>query len=102
MDVLNSKQVDLMHDGVMELLAEIRPDAVALVDGFGFNDFELRSALGRYDGNVYEAIYEEAKRNPLNQTDKMVGWDMFAPHLNMKFLDMTAKGQHQGEISSNL
>eukprot|EP01045_Picozoa_sp_COSAG04_P045580 COSAG04_NODE_16053_length_511_cov_0.995146_1_plen_87_part_10 len=25
-----------------------------------------RSTLGRYDGNVYEAIYDEARKSPLN------------------------------------
>ena len=52
------------------------PDAVALVDSFGFLDSQLKSTIGRFDGQVYEAIYEEARRNPLNQTEggEMVGW----------------------------
>ncbi len=36
------------------LLAALRPDAVALVDSFGFTDYELNSALGREDGDVYQ------------------------------------------------
>lgn len=35
------------------LLRDIRPNAVALVDGFGFEDYLLHSALGRRDGDVY-------------------------------------------------
>lgn len=31
----------------------VRPDAVALVDSFGFEDFLLNSAIGRKDGDVY-------------------------------------------------
>ena len=35
------------------LLAAVRPDAVALVDAFGYDDYLLNSALGRKDGDVY-------------------------------------------------
>lgn len=49
------------------VLANIRPNAVGLVDGFDFPDRVLGSALGVYDGNVYEKLYEEAKKSPLNQ-----------------------------------
>ena len=38
---------------VYALLAAVRPDAVALVDAFGFDDYLLNSALGRKDGDVY-------------------------------------------------
>eukprot|EP00666_Eupelagonemidae_sp_cell4sb_P002346 gene2346-16164_t len=56
---------------------------------------DLKSTLGRHDGNVYEAIYARARRNPLNHNEKMVGWDNYAKMFNMKFLKMTAKGQYQ-------
>ena len=36
------------------LVREVRPNAVALVDGFGYTDYLLNSALGRKDGNVYQ------------------------------------------------
>lgn len=44
-----------------------RPEAVALVDGFDHSDFSLHSALGRYDGNVYEELFKRAQNNPLNR-----------------------------------
>ena len=47
-------------------MLSIRPDAVALVDSFGFLDMQLHSTIGRKDGKVYEAIYAQAKKNPLN------------------------------------
>ena len=50
---------------LVELLAEIRPDAVALVDAFDFSDHSLSSILGRYDGNVYENMYKWAKSDSL-------------------------------------
>lgn len=43
-----------------------------LVDAFEFRDRELRSVLGRYDGNVYENMFEWAKNSPLNKVDVSV------------------------------
>ena len=45
---------DTVMDRIHALLDQIRPDAVGLVDAFGFDDEQLHSTLGRYDGNVYE------------------------------------------------
>lgn len=86
------------------LLSAIRPDAVPLVDAFGFLDSQLKSTLGREDGMVYEAIYEEARRNPLNQEagGKMVGWDNYKTVLDLEFLEETAKGQHQAGAGPRL
>lgn len=53
---------------IKELLALIRPNAVALVDSFDFSDSMLGSVLGRYDGNVYENMFEWSKKSPLNKT----------------------------------
>ncbi|XP_076261725.1 acyl-CoA oxidase 1 [Rhynchophorus ferrugineus] len=49
-----------------ELLALIRPNAVSIVDSFDICDASLASALGAYDGNVYERLYEAAQKSPLN------------------------------------
>lgn len=43
------------------LLAALRPEAVALVDSFGWEDYALNSALGRADGDVYKALLDMAK-----------------------------------------
>ncbi|XP_061708448.1 probable peroxisomal acyl-coenzyme A oxidase 1 [Cydia pomonella] len=48
------------------LLGKIRPNAVGLVDAFDFRDEVLNSALGAYDGRVYERLMEEALKSPLN------------------------------------
>lgn len=48
-------------------MAAIRPNAVGIVDGFDLSDDILRSTLGAYDGNVYERLYEEAQKSPMNQ-----------------------------------
>ncbi|KAM9856642.1 peroxisomal acyl-coenzyme A oxidase 1 [Aulostomus maculatus] len=54
---------------IKELLSQLRPNAVALVDSFDFHDRRLKSVLGRYDGNVYEHMFEWARRSPLNATE---------------------------------
>ncbi len=59
----------LMRSCARKALLLIRPNAVALVDSWDFTDKYLNSALGRYDGNVYEALFESAKRSPLNKSD---------------------------------
>ena len=61
-------QLDIVHDRVLQLLADIRPNAVALVDAFEFPDALLCSVLGRYDGQVYENLYNWAANSPLNET----------------------------------
>lgn len=50
-----------------EALGRIRPNAVGIVDSFDFSDKLLDSTLGSYDGNVYERLFAEAKKSPLNQ-----------------------------------
>lgn len=63
----DTKQSHLLRETVLQLLKEIRPNAVSLVDAFHLPDFYLNSALGRYDGKVYETMCEWAEREPLNQ-----------------------------------
>lgn len=48
----------------------LRKDAVPLVDAFDFTDKSLNSALGSYDGQVYQRLYEWARKSP---TNKQVG-----------------------------
>ena len=73
-------------------VASLRPDAVPLTDALGFTDFQLHSTIGRADGHVYEAIYEEARKSPLNGK-KMVGWDTLRPVLDLHFLKEGHKWQ---------
>ena len=55
---------------------ELRPHAVALVEGWAFSDKRLGSTLGRSDGLYAEALYAEAKAEPLNANH-----DGFRSHL---------------------
>lgn len=52
---------------VFSSLKLLRPQAVALVDGFGIPDFQLDSALGRFDGDVYLNLLKFAQNEPLNR-----------------------------------
>lgn len=65
---LSDDHLDSLDARVQDLMAEIRPHAVNLVDAWAIPDFLLDSALGRYDGRVYEDLFHRAHRlNPLNE-----------------------------------
>jgi acyl-CoA oxidase len=57
-----------------ELLEELRPLAVTLVDAWNIPDFVVNSCLGRYDGRYMEALYEQTNYEPLNKTDVSEGY----------------------------
>uniref|UniRef100_A0A672Z0V8 Acyl-coenzyme A oxidase n=1 Tax=Sphaeramia orbicularis TaxID=375764 RepID=A0A672Z0V8_9TELE len=65
----NSGDFLLISLRIKELLSQLRPNAVALVDAFDIHDKKLKSVLGRYDGNVYENMFEWARRSPLNSSE---------------------------------
>jgi hypothetical protein len=76
----------------------IRPDAVAVVDSFGFTDETLNSAIGREDGNVYEALFAYAKSSPLNSDAFITRLrdSLLSKVLDTKFLQDGCKTQRIG------
>lgn len=64
---LTKEHVSSLQSRLEQMLTAIRPNAVGIVDGFDIRDEILGSALGTYDGNVYQRLYEEAMKSPLNQ-----------------------------------
>jgi len=75
-----------IHEQVEALLREVRPNAVALVDAFNHSDRDLNSALGRHDGNVYEALFNWTKRDPLNKTDVIGSYqDVIRPIITKQY-----------------
>lgn len=65
---VSNEQLDALPDRIQELMAKIRPHAVNLVDAWNIPEYLLDSALGRYDGKVYEDLFNRAHRlNPLNK-----------------------------------
>lgn len=65
---LPASAVPPLRRALRDALAGLRPAAVGLCDARDFADFRLKSALGRYDGDVYPAILAAARRDPLNAT----------------------------------
>lgn len=70
-----SEQTAMLKQQVIDLLEQVRPEAVSLVDAFALPDYFLHSALGRYDGKVYESMTEMAEREPLNHSLVVDGYD---------------------------
>ena len=67
-NAVSDDDLDKLSSKVQELMAQIRPHAVKFVDSWKVPDFLLDSALGRYDGKVYEDLFNRAHRlNPLNE-----------------------------------
>jgi acyl-CoA oxidase len=86
-DVIRDDQFRLIRETAYNVMREIRPDCISLVDAFDFKDYVLRSDIGRYDGNVYEALYDSAQKSVLNQADPFQGYDEYLkPHTNKELL----------------
>lgn len=68
-------QVAALRTRQRELLSELRPHAVPLVDAFALEDYSLNSALGREDGDVYRALLAMAQGSPLNATEQGPAWE---------------------------
>ncbi|XP_027335035.1 peroxisomal acyl-coenzyme A oxidase 1-like isoform X2 [Abrus precatorius] len=65
---ITPKQGSLANEQLRSLYSQVRPNAIALVDAFNYTDHYLGSVLGRYDGDVYPKLYEEAWKDPLNDS----------------------------------
>ncbi|KAE8382411.1 acyl-CoA dehydrogenase/oxidase C-terminal [Aspergillus bertholletiae] len=65
---VSQRDLDQLPNQVRQLMARVEPHAVALVDAWKIPDYLLDSALGRFDGKVYEDLFHRAHRlNPLNE-----------------------------------
>ena len=71
----NKQQVKYISNEINRLLKEIRPEAVSLVDSFGFDDYYLNSALGKYDGDVYNELYNWIRKGPTNRSEYGMGYN---------------------------
>jgi len=83
---------ELVDTSIEQLLVQIRPNAVVLVDAFDIPDRVLNSTIGRRDGNVYEALYEGAKKSAINKGAPFDGYEeVLKPHLDLEFLSLRGK-----------
>jgi acyl-CoA oxidase len=72
---ITTDQLSPITSRIQSLMMQVRPHAVCLVDAWSVPDYLLESALGRYDGDVYNDLFRRAhKENPLNQQTFNVDW----------------------------
>uniref|UniRef100_A0A6U0E7H6 acyl-CoA oxidase n=1 Tax=Helicotheca tamesis TaxID=374047 RepID=A0A6U0E7H6_9STRA len=91
---LSAHHVRWIRRGVIKMLTKIRPNAVALVDARDFSDFRLKSALGRWDGDVYPAVMRAAKKDPLNASEPGPGYEE-----HLKRLIVGGVGKYTGTVA---
>ena len=89
-------QVPAMRRALLSALTALRPCAVGLCDTRDFHDFRLKSALGRYDGDVYPAIMEAARRDPLNAATSSEGGVGVGYEESLKKLIVGGVGVYRG------
>ncbi|TMW65698.1 hypothetical protein Poli38472_008340 [Pythium oligandrum] len=65
---ISSEQAEFVRRQLVALLPIVRKNAVLLTDAWDFTDFELNSAIGRYDGDMYRALVKRAADEPLNKS----------------------------------
>mmetsp|Transcript_4033 Transcript_4033/g.9722 ORF Transcript_4033/g.9722 Transcript_4033/m.9722 type:complete len:723 (-) Transcript_4033:865-3033(-) len=71
---VSAAQAAGVRSEINHLLAELRPDAAALVDSFALDDYFLNSALGASDGDVYRRLYDEVQDAPFNKSHVPPGY----------------------------
>ncbi|KAF9912491.1 hypothetical protein EC991_010578 [Linnemannia zychae] len=85
---LDAKHIALLGEAIMVTMEKkVRPNAIGFVDAFAFPDYLLNSAIGAFDGRVYERYTEMATREPLNRTEVVDGYEQYIkPFTNPKSL----------------
>ncbi|ETI57005.1 hypothetical protein F441_00607 [Phytophthora nicotianae CJ01A1] len=76
-DYFSNAQGEMVHQHLQKLLVPVRRNAVRLTDAWDFSDFELNSTIGRYDGDIYRALVEQTKREPLNASQVIDEYDKY-------------------------
>eukprot|EP00004_Rigifila_ramosa_P015767 TRINITY_DN3684_c0_g1_i1.p1 TRINITY_DN3684_c0_g1~~TRINITY_DN3684_c0_g1_i1.p1 ORF type:complete len:761 (+),score=159.03 TRINITY_DN3684_c0_g1_i1:10-2292(+) len=85
--LLSAVTLKFARNAVRELLGQLRGDLVALTDAFDIPDRVLNSTIGGRDGNIYEALFEAAKKSQLNLRDPFDGYyEYLQPKLDREFL----------------
>ena len=79
---IRPEQFKLLKEKKSMLLEEIRPDAIGLVDAFEYPDNTIRSAIGSYDGDVYENLWKWVHTyNEFNKVDLTETWEKYVKAL---------------------
>ncbi|KAK0445628.1 peroxisomal oxidase [Desarmillaria tabescens] len=80
-NLINSDQTRTLRKAISRTCQELLPNAIGLTDAFGFSDWELDSALGVYDGKVYEALWARVQTEPLNRTEVPEAYEESIKHI---------------------
>ncbi|KAI9594845.1 hypothetical protein BDF19DRAFT_423262 [Syncephalis fuscata] len=60
---LSAEQSATIRRAFLDACADLRKDAVPLVDSWGFPDFIIKAPIGRYDGNIYPAYLDRLRHS---------------------------------------
>ncbi|KAF9897176.1 hypothetical protein BX616_006058, partial [Lobosporangium transversale] len=71
---ISPNQCQLLRQQIKSLLTALADDVVGLVDAFDFPDQLLNSALGSYDGDAYQRLWDTAQKQKINQTEVVDGY----------------------------
>jgi len=63
-----------LRTAISSLCRSLLPEAIGLTDAFDLSDWELDSALGVHDGDVYRALWNCAQEEPLNRHQVVEGY----------------------------
>lgn len=78
---ISSLDIENLQKQLEVSLKKFKDNAIGIVDAFDIPDQAL-SALGAYDGNVYERLLDAAKTSPLNQEDVNQSFEKYLkPHM---------------------
>lgn len=81
----SASQVQVIQSQVLKLCQNLRPQAVNLVDSFGFTDYVINSPLGRYDGDIYRAYFDLVRQNNPQETRPAYFKSVLEPLLTAKY-----------------
>jgi len=95
-EALKPKHIPYLRKALLGVLTSLRPSAVGLCDARDFSDFRLKSSLGKYDGDVYPAIMESARKDPLNIRSKEGGVGL-GYEAGLKKLIVGGVGEYHGQ-----
>lgn len=70
-------QCQSLRQQIKSLQEQIADDAVTLMDAFDFPDQYLDSALGSYDGNAYQRLWDCAQKADINQRQVVDGYEEY-------------------------
>jgi len=73
---INAEQFKLIKKKKSQLLEELRPEAIGLVDAFCYPDNTLKTAIGTYDGKAYENLWKNVNHdNEFNKENWRPFWE---------------------------